>query len=71
MDDYLFCVLLVGGEFVQQISCHEMAKNLLEGIGDRKCLTIGEPPVRCLRGEVRMDGQGVPKVFDCAFVRAF
>jgi len=44
---------------------------LLEGIGDRKCLTVGEPPVCCLRGEVRADGQGGIKVFDCAFVRAF
>jgi len=44
---------------------------ILEGIGERKCLTIGEPPVCCLRGEVRMDGQGIPKIFGCAFVRAF
>jgi DNA polymerase III alpha subunit len=44
---------------------------ILEGVGERKCLTIGEPPVCCLRGEVRMDGQGVPKVFDCSFLRAF
>ncbi|MBM3293801.1 MAG: DNA polymerase III subunit alpha [Candidatus Aminicenantes bacterium] len=44
---------------------------LLEGIGDRKCLTVGEPPVCCLRGEVRADGRGGVKIFDCAFLRAF
>jgi len=44
---------------------------LLEGIGDRKCLTVGEPPVSCVRGEVRADGQGVVKIHDCAFLRAF
>ena len=44
---------------------------LLEGIGDRRCLTIGEPPVCCVRGEVRADGRGGVKIFDCAFLRAF
>jgi DNA polymerase-3 subunit alpha/error-prone DNA polymerase len=44
---------------------------LLEGIGNRKCLTTGEPPVCCLRGEVRAGGQGEVKIFDCAFLRAF
>ncbi|MDP2915599.1 MAG: DNA polymerase III subunit alpha, partial [Candidatus Aminicenantes bacterium] len=36
---------------------------LLEGVGGRKCLTIGEPPVCCLRGEARSDGNGVMKIF--------
>jgi DNA polymerase-3 subunit alpha/error-prone DNA polymerase len=44
---------------------------LLEGIGDRKCLTIGEPPICCLRGEVRADGNGIMKIFDCSFLRSF
>ncbi|MBM3312473.1 MAG: hypothetical protein FJY80_13320, partial [Candidatus Aminicenantes bacterium] len=44
---------------------------LLEGFGERKCLTIGDPPVCCLRGEVRPDGQGGVKIHDCAFLRAF
>jgi DNA polymerase-3 subunit alpha/error-prone DNA polymerase len=44
---------------------------LLEGIGDRMCLTVGEPPACCLRGEIRADAQGGVKVFGCAFLRAF
>jgi len=44
---------------------------LLEGVGGRKCLTIGEPPVCCLRGEARSDGNGVMKIFDCSFSRSF
>ncbi len=43
----------------------------LEGIGDRKCLAMGEPPVCCLRGEVRLDGTGTLKIFDCAFLKSF
>jgi hypothetical protein len=43
----------------------------LEGVGQRKCLTVGEPPVCCVRGEVRMDGHGLPKIFDCSFLRSF
>jgi DNA polymerase-3 subunit alpha/error-prone DNA polymerase len=44
---------------------------LLEGVGERKCLTIGEPPVCCLRGEARVDGNGISKIFDCSFLRSF
>jgi len=44
---------------------------VLEGVGSGPCLSFGEPPVCCLRGEVRMDGTGLPKVFDCAFSRSF
>jgi DNA polymerase-3 subunit alpha/error-prone DNA polymerase len=44
---------------------------LLEGIGDRMCLTVGEPPACCLRGEIRANAQGGVKVFGCAFLRAF
>jgi len=44
---------------------------ILEGIGERKCLTIGEPPVCCVRGEARPDGNGVMKIFACSFVRSF
>ncbi|MCX6564784.1 MAG: DNA polymerase III subunit alpha, partial [Candidatus Aminicenantes bacterium] len=44
---------------------------LLEGVGGRKCLTIGEPPVCCLRGEARSDGNGIMKIFDCSFSRSF
>jgi len=41
---------------------------LLEGVGQRKCLTFDKPPVCCLRGEVRQDGSGRPKVFNCTFL---
>jgi DNA polymerase-3 subunit alpha/error-prone DNA polymerase len=44
---------------------------LLEGVGERKCLTSGEPPICCLRGEVRADGNGLMKIFDCSFLRSF
>jgi hypothetical protein len=44
---------------------------LLEGVGERKCLTIGEPPVCCLRGEPRADGTGTVKIHDCSFLKAF
>jgi len=44
---------------------------ILEGVGSGRCLTSGEPPVCCLRGEVRMDGTGLAKIFDCSFQRSF
>jgi DNA polymerase-3 subunit alpha/error-prone DNA polymerase len=44
---------------------------LLEGVGERKCLTFGEPPVCCLRGEVRGDGEGRPRILNCSFLRSF
>jgi len=40
---------------------------LLEGVGERRCVTMGEPPACYLRGEVRSDGNGRPKIFDCSF----
>jgi DNA polymerase-3 subunit alpha/error-prone DNA polymerase len=44
---------------------------LLEGVGETRCLTYGAPPVCFLRGEVRVDGEGVPKITRCAFLRSF
>ncbi len=44
---------------------------ILEGVGDRMCLTSGEPPVCCLRGEPRADGRGEIKIHACEFLRAF
>ena len=44
---------------------------LLEGIGETRCVTYGTPPVCFLRGEVRKDGEGVPKITRCAFLRSF
>ena len=44
---------------------------LLEGVGETRCLTFGSPPACYLRGEVRQDGSGRPKVFDCSFLRPY
>jgi DNA-directed DNA polymerase III PolC len=44
---------------------------LLEGIGETRCVTYGTPPVCFLRGEVRKDGEGIPKIYNCAFLRSF
>lgn len=40
---------------------------ILEGVGQRRCVTFGTPPACYLRGEVRHDGNGRPKIFDCSF----
>jgi DNA polymerase-3 subunit alpha len=44
---------------------------LLEGIGETRCAAYGTPPVCFLRGEVRVDGEGVPKITRCSFLRSF
>ena len=44
---------------------------LLEGVGETYCTTYGTPPVCFLRGEVRVDGEGVPKITKCTFLRSF
>ncbi len=44
---------------------------LLEGIGETRCVTYGTPPVCFLRGDVRKDGEGIPKIYNCAFLRSF
>ncbi|HVP89851.1 MAG TPA: PHP domain-containing protein [Terriglobales bacterium] len=44
---------------------------VLEGIGEARCVTYGTPPVCLLRGEVRKDGEGIPKIYNCAFLKAF
>jgi len=41
---------------------------LLEGVGVTKCLTFGSPPACYLRGEIRSDGNGRPKIFNCSFL---
>lgn len=40
---------------------------LLEGVGNQKGFTFGNPPACCLRGMVRSDG----RLFDCVFQRIF
>ncbi len=44
---------------------------LLEGVGERKCLTFGSPPACYLRGEIRSDGNRRPKIFNCSFLNPF
>jgi len=44
---------------------------LLEGVGETKCLTFGSPPACYLRGEVRADGNGRAKVFNCSFLNPY
>ncbi len=41
---------------------------LLEGVGESKCLTFGVPPACYLRGEIKSDGGGRPKIFNCSFL---
>ena len=40
---------------------------LLEGVGEMKCLTLNSSHICYLRGEIRLDGDGRPKVFNCSF----
>ena len=42
---------------------------LLEGVGGTKGQTFGSPPTCYLRGEIRRDGSGLPKVFNCTFLK--
>jgi DNA polymerase III alpha subunit len=44
---------------------------LLEGVGEARCVTYGTPPVCFLRGEIRVDREGVPKITRCTFLRSF
>lgn len=41
---------------------------LVEGVSERRCLSFGSPPVSYLRGEVRGDGSGGVKIFNCSFL---
>ena len=42
---------------------------LLEGVGEAKGQTFGSPPTCYLRGDVRRDGSGRPKIFNCTFLK--
>jgi len=44
---------------------------ILEGIGESPCAVYGTPPVCFLRGEVRKDREGVPKIHNCSFLKSF
>ncbi|NIO49911.1 MAG: hypothetical protein GTN73_10845 [Candidatus Aminicenantes bacterium] len=44
---------------------------LLEGVGETRCLTFGSPPACCWRGEVRCDGNGRAKIFNCSFLNPY
>ena len=57
-----------GGKFFYVF---EDETGLLEGVGEGHCVTYGTPPVCFLRGEIRKDGEGVPKIIKCSFLRTF
>jgi DNA-directed DNA polymerase III PolC len=61
----------VGTNGAKYFYMFEDETGLLEGIGGTRCVTYGTPPVCFLRGEVRRDGEGVPKITKCAFLRSF
>jgi DNA polymerase-3 subunit alpha/error-prone DNA polymerase len=39
----------------------------LEGVGENRCPAFGAPPLCFVRAEVRRDGHGRPKAFNCSF----
>ena len=43
----------------------------VEGVGQRKALAFGLPPVCFLRGEVRLQSDGCLRLINCAFSRFF
>ncbi len=60
-----------GGNGAKYFYMFEDETGLLEGIGETRCAAYGTPPVCFLRGEVRKDGEGVPKITQCVFLRSF
>jgi DNA polymerase-3 subunit alpha/error-prone DNA polymerase len=61
----------VGTSGAKYFYMFEDETGLLEGIGETRCVTYGTPPVCFLRGEIRKDGEGVPKITKCSFLRSF
>ena len=43
----------------------------VEGVGQRKALAFGSPPVCFLRAEVRLQSDGYPRLINCAFLSTF
>ena len=43
----------------------------IEGVGQRKALAFGSPPVCFLRGEVRLQSDGCPRLINCTFLKTF
>ncbi len=43
----------------------------LKRVGQRKALAFGSPPVCFLRGEVRLQSDGCPRLINCAFLSTF
>jgi hypothetical protein len=44
---------------------------LLEGVGETRCLTFGSPPACYLRGEVRCHGKAKAKIFNGSFLNSY
>lgn len=49
----------------------EDESGLVEGVGQRKALAFGSPPVCFLRAEVRLQPDGHPRLVNCTFLRTF
>lgn len=60
-----------GGRGPKYFYMFEDETGTVEGVGGTRCLACGTPPVCFLRGEVRMDGEGTPKLRNCSFLRGF
>ncbi|MBP7795129.1 MAG: hypothetical protein KA087_05595, partial [Candidatus Saccharicenans sp.] len=43
----------------------------VEGVGQRKALAFGSPPVCFLRAEVRLQSDGYPRLINCTFFHSF
>ncbi len=43
----------------------------VEGVGQRKALAFGSPPVCFLRAEVRLQSDSYPRLINCAFLSTF
>ncbi len=60
-----------GGGTPKYFYLFEDETGLLEGVGETRCVTYGNPPVCFLRGQVRRDAEGVAKILNCSFLKGF
>ncbi|MBD3413442.1 MAG: DNA polymerase III subunit alpha [Candidatus Aminicenantes bacterium] len=40
---------------------------VIEGVGEKKCVSLGSPPACCVRGKIQRNGIGRVKIFHCTF----
>ncbi|MFQ6109809.1 MAG: hypothetical protein ACE5L7_09700, partial [Candidatus Aminicenantales bacterium] len=60
---------VAGGE--RYFFLFEDETGLLEGVGERRCVSFGSPPACYLRGKVHRDGNGRAKIFNCSFLNPY